>query len=198
VHIWDGSRFAFKFGCDSDDLGSPVSVGLPLNPRRHSLLEGIATEVCLSYIIAFGGCFRISGPSLHVVVGACIVKSKLLCQGMWLNNNDVGRIPPSSWARFLWRWGILWGRGRGSRFGNLASEESSCLEWGASWLGNDSAPQSSSSRAGVGGHCHVSFGLVLPVLGSQSCSSLVLSSQWWLRMDIVCGIADVWVVCAPV
>jgi hypothetical protein len=52
----------------------------------------------------------------------------------------------------------------------------SCLEWSISWLGNDGAPQSSFSSAGVRSHRRVSFGLVLPVLGSQSYLSLVLSS----------------------
>jgi hypothetical protein len=41
----------------------------------------------------------------------------------------------------------------------------SCLEWGVSWLGNDGAPQSSFSCAGVCNRRRVSFGLVLPVLG---------------------------------
>lgn len=37
------------------------------------------------------------GPGLRVEVKACIEKSKLLCQKMWLGNDDVGRAPPSSW-----------------------------------------------------------------------------------------------------
>jgi hypothetical protein len=41
----------------------------------------------------------------------------------------------------------------------------SCLEWGVSWLGNEGAPQSSFSCAGVCNRRRVSFGLVLPVLG---------------------------------
>jgi hypothetical protein len=42
-------------------------------PRRHSLSEGIATEVRLDHVVAFGGCFRLSGPDLRVEVGACIM-----------------------------------------------------------------------------------------------------------------------------
>jgi hypothetical protein len=63
-------------------------------------------------------------------------------------------------------------------FGSLAGEEKnqSYLEWDISWLGNDDAPQSSFSSAGVCSHRRVSFGLVPPILGSRSCSSLVLSS----------------------
>lgn len=73
----------------------------------------------------------------------------------------------------------------------------SCLEWGISWLGNDGAPQSSFSSAGVCSHRRVSFGLVLPVLGSRSCSSLVLSSIT-MTHDVYCvGVAVVWVVCMP-
>jgi hypothetical protein len=41
----------------------------------------------------------------------------------------------------------------------------SCLDLGVSWLGNDGAPHSSFSCAGVCNHRRVSFGLVLPVLG---------------------------------
>jgi hypothetical protein len=52
----------------------------------------------------------------------------------------------------------------------------SCLEWGVSWLGNDGAPHSFSSCADVCSRRRISFGLVLTVLGSRSCSSLVLSS----------------------
>jgi hypothetical protein len=68
------------------------------HPRRHSLYEGVASEVCLGRVVACGGCFRLSGAGLRVEVGACIMKSKLLCQGMWLGNDDVGRTPPSSWV----------------------------------------------------------------------------------------------------
>jgi hypothetical protein len=72
-------------------------------PRRHPLPEGIATEVRLGHVVAFGGCFHLSGLGLRVEVGVCIMKSKLLRQGMWLGNDDVGRTPPSSWAGQLQR-----------------------------------------------------------------------------------------------
>jgi hypothetical protein len=61
--------------------------------RRHSLPEGIAIEVRLGHVVSFGGCFWLSRPGLRVEVEACIVKSKLLSQGMWLANDDVGDPP---------------------------------------------------------------------------------------------------------
>jgi hypothetical protein len=62
-------------------------------PQRHSLPEGVATEVCIGHTVACGGCFHLSDVSLRVEVGACIMKLKLLRQGMWLGNDDVGRTP---------------------------------------------------------------------------------------------------------
>jgi hypothetical protein len=134
-------------------------------PQRHSLPEGVATEVRLGHVVAFGGCFRLLGPGLRVELGACIMKSKLLRQGMWLGNDDVGRTP------FFVGWSA-------SKMRHLAEARQwikvlevslvkirSCLEWGASWLGNNGVPQSSFSCAGVCNRRRVSFGLVMPVLG---------------------------------
>jgi hypothetical protein len=73
----------------------------------------------------------------------------------------------------------------------------SCLEWGVSWLGNDGAPLSSFSCAGVCSRRHVSFGHVMPILGSRCCSSLVLSSATMTRDGHCVGGAVVWVVCMP-
>jgi hypothetical protein len=39
------------------------------HPWRHYLLEGVTTEVRLGHVVAFGGCFRLLGPDLHVVGG---------------------------------------------------------------------------------------------------------------------------------
>jgi hypothetical protein len=75
-------------------------------------------------------------PSLRMEVGACIGKSKLLCYGMWLGNDDVGQAP-------LLRGLVLFedeaGDGGGAEdqgFGSLAGEESVLSRVGVSWLGN--------------------------------------------------------------
>jgi hypothetical protein len=65
----------------------------------------------------------------------------------------------------------------------------SCIERGISWLGNDDAPHSSFSCVGVCSRHRVSFGHVLHVLGSRSCSSLVLHSTTMTRDEhYVCGL----------
>jgi hypothetical protein len=69
----------------------------------------------------------------------------------------------------------------------------SCLEWGVSWLGNDGAPHSSSSCADVCSRRRISFSVVLPVLGSRSCSSLVLNSTT-MTQNVYC----VWGCCCLV
>jgi hypothetical protein len=80
---------------DDDACGPLPQLRASYSPALYSpmaLPEGVAIEVRLGHVVAFGGCFRFSVTGLRVV-GACIVKSKLLCQGMWLDNDDVGRTP---------------------------------------------------------------------------------------------------------
>jgi hypothetical protein len=89
------------------------------------------------------------------------------------------------------------GRTEDQGFGSLAGEESELSRVGCLVLGNDGAPHSSSSWADVCSRRHFLFSLVLPILGSRSCSSLVLSSAT-MTQDVYCvGVAVVWVVCMP-
>ena len=107
--------------------------------------------------------------------GLCNVNSKLLRQGMWLGNDDVER-PPFFVGLFASKMRHLAEAGRWIMVLEVSLvKNQSCLEWSISWLGNDGAPQSSFSYAGVCSRRRVSFGHVLPVLESRSCSSLVLS-----------------------
>jgi hypothetical protein len=124
------------------------------------------------------------------------VKSKLLRQGMWLGNDDVER-PPFFVGLFASKMRHLAEAGRWINVLEVSLVKNrSCLEWGFSWLGNDGAPQSSFSSAGVCSYRCVSFGLVLPILGCRSCSSLVLSSATMTHDGhCVCGVAVVWFVC---
>jgi hypothetical protein len=54
--------------------------------------------------------------------------------------------PPSSWTGLFQRLDECRGRGRGSRLEASLVKNESCLAWGVSRLGNDSAPWSSSLR----------------------------------------------------
>jgi hypothetical protein len=73
---------------------SPVHLGSATVASSMSPLpEGVATEVYLGDVVAFGGYFRVSSPVLRVEEGACIGKSELLRQMIWLGNNDAGRAP---------------------------------------------------------------------------------------------------------
>jgi hypothetical protein len=125
------------------------------------------------------------------------VKSKLLRQGMWLGNDDVGR-SPFSVGLFASKLRHLAEAARWIKVLEVSLvENQSCLEWGISWLGNDGALQSSFSCVVVCSRRRVSFGHVLPVLGSRSCSSLVLSSATMTQDGhCVCGVAAVWFVFA--
>jgi hypothetical protein len=118
--------------------------------------------------------------------GLCNVKSKLLRQGMWLGNDDVRQTPLS----VVW---IASKAGRMSRvgprikFGSLVGEESELPRVGrVSRLGNDGASRPSSFCAGICRRHHISFGPVLSILESRSCSSLVLSSATMTLDGFVC------------
>jgi hypothetical protein len=84
------------------------------------------------------------------------------------------------------------------KFGSLVGEESELPRVGlVSRLGNDGALWPSSFCAGVCRRHHVSFGPVLSILESRSCSSVVLSSATMTLDRFVCDSAIIWVTCAP-
>jgi hypothetical protein len=73
---------------------SPVHLGQAIVGSRTSLSpEGVAIEVRLGHGVAFGCFFRFSASGMRVEIGFCSVKSKLLRQGIWLDNDDMRRNP---------------------------------------------------------------------------------------------------------
>jgi hypothetical protein len=125
------------------------------------------------------------------------VKSKLLRQGMWLGNNDVERLLLRGLVCFEDE--AFGGGGAVDQgFGSLTGEESELSRVGylVAWQTTARHSLPSFSSAGVCSHRRVSFDLVLPVLGSRSCSSLVLNSATMTHDGYcVCGVVVVWFVC---
>jgi hypothetical protein len=52
---------------------------------KVSLLTFVSARLCLQLLLRF------SAPGMRVEVGFCNVKSELLCQGMWLGNDNMRR-----------------------------------------------------------------------------------------------------------
>jgi hypothetical protein len=121
----------------------------------------------------------------------------MLRQGMWLGDNDVSRTPLFVvWIALEVGW-VPRARLR-IKFGSLVGEESEVPRVGhVSRHGNDDAPRPSTFRAGVCRRRYVSFGPMLPILGSWGCSPFVLSLAMTTLDRFMCGSTVMWVTCAP-